>query len=112
MAGPEAKGISKAAHLQGQSVPVTLRFSNGSGDPTIHDGVPNVRGLAVKFPLPDGHKTDVLGITNEAFIVRTPEEFWLSYRLTYLIRRRVSRTRTPFRVLSKAIPLSAPSWDA
>jgi catalase len=75
VAGPEAKGISKAAHLQGQSVPVTLRFSNGSGDPTIHDGVPNVRGLAVKFPLPDGHKTDVLGITNEAFIVRTAEEF-------------------------------------
>jgi catalase len=75
VAGPEAKRISNAAHLQGQSVPVTLRFSNGSGDPTIHDGVPNVRGLAVKFPLPDGRKTDVLAITNEAFLVRTAEEF-------------------------------------
>src|SRR5271170_344362 len=57
VAGPEANRISKAAHLQGQSVPVTLRFSNGSGDPTAHDGVPDVRGLAVKFSLPDGRKT-------------------------------------------------------
>jgi catalase len=75
VAGPEAKRISKAAHLQGQSVPVTLRFSNGSGDPTAHDGVPDVRGLAVKFFLPDGRKTDLLGITNEAFLVRTAEDF-------------------------------------
>jgi catalase len=75
VAGPEANRISKAAHLQGQSVPVTLRFSNGSGDPTAHDGVPDVRGLAVKFSLPDGRKTDLLGISNEAFLVRTAEDF-------------------------------------
>jgi catalase len=75
VAGPEAKRISKAAHLQGQSVPATLRFSNGSGDPTAPDGTPDVRGLAVKFFLPDGRKTDLLGISNEAFLVRTPEDF-------------------------------------
>jgi catalase len=75
VASSEAKQLTKAAHLQGQSVPVTLRFSNGSGDPTGHDGVPDVRGLAVKFLLPDGKKTDLLGISNEAFLVRTAEEF-------------------------------------
>jgi catalase len=74
VAGPEAKRISKAAHFQGQSVPVTLRFSNGGGDPTVHDGVPDVRALAVKFLLPDGKKTDLLAITNEAFLARTAEE--------------------------------------
>jgi catalase len=74
VAGPEAKRLSKAAHLQGQPVPVTLRFSNGSGNPTVHDGAPDVRGLAVKFSLPDGKKTDLLAITNEAFLVRTAED--------------------------------------
>jgi catalase len=75
VASSEAKQLTKAAHLQGQSVPVTLRFSNGSGNPTAPDGVPDVRGLAVKFLLPDGKKTDLLGISNEAFLVRTAEEF-------------------------------------
>jgi catalase len=73
-AGPEAKRISKAAHFQGQTIPVTIRFSNGSGDPNGHDGQPDVRALAVKFQLPDGKKTDLLAITNEAFLARTPEE--------------------------------------
>ena len=75
VAGPEAKRISKAAHFQGQSVPVTLRFSNGSGDPSAPDGAPDARGLAVKFLLADGRKTDLLAITNEAFLVRTAEDF-------------------------------------
>lgn len=75
VAGPEAKRISKAAHFQGQSVPVTLRFSNGSGDPNGADGAPDVRGIAVKFLLADGRKTDLLAITNEAFLVPTAEDF-------------------------------------
>jgi len=75
VAGPEARSISKAAHLQGSSIPVTVRFSNGSGKPHEHDGVPDVRALAVKFALPDGKKTDLLAITNEAFLARTAEEF-------------------------------------
>jgi catalase len=74
VAGPEAKKISKAAHLQGQSVAVTLRFSNGAGDPTAHDGVPDVRGFAVKFSLPDGKTTDIVSINNEAFLARTGED--------------------------------------
>jgi catalase len=73
VAGPEAKRITKAVHLQGQPVPVTLRFSNGSGSPTEHDGAPDVRGLAVKFVLPDGKKTDLLAISNEAFLAPTAE---------------------------------------
>ncbi len=75
VAGPEARSISKAAHLQGQSIPATIRFSNGSGKPHEHDGLPDVRALAVKFALPDGKKTDLLAITNEAFLARTAEEF-------------------------------------
>jgi catalase len=74
VAVPEAKRITKAAHLQGETLDVTLRFSNGSGDPTAPDGAPDVRGLAVKFPLPNGKKTDLVTINNEAFLAGTGED--------------------------------------
>ena len=45
---------SPAPHFAGPSVAVTVRFANGSGNPDVHDGVPGVRSMAVKFPLADG----------------------------------------------------------
>lgn len=74
-AAPEASGICRAPHFQGQPVPVVARFSHGSGDPNAPDGAPSVRGLAVKFQLGGGASADVLGITVEGFPARTPEEF-------------------------------------
>ena len=35
-----ALAVSRALHLQGQAVPTVLRFSNSSGDPDVHDGIP------------------------------------------------------------------------
>jgi catalase len=72
---PEARSVSRAAHLQGQTVPTVIRFSNSSGNPDVHDGVANARALAVKFQLPDGKNTDVLALSIEGFPARTPEEF-------------------------------------
>lgn len=72
---PDARRVTRAAHLQGQTVPTVMRFSNASGDPDIHDGLANARALAVKFQLPEGKKPDVLGLSIEGFLVRTPEEF-------------------------------------
>src|SRR6266704_1042820 len=57
---PEARGVSRAPHLQGQMVPTVVRFSNSSGNPDVHDGVANARALAVKFQLPDGKNADIL----------------------------------------------------
>jgi catalase len=71
----EARGVSRAQHLQGQTVPTVIRFSNSSGDPDVHDGVANARAMAVKFQLPDGKNTDVLALSIEGFPARTPEEF-------------------------------------
>jgi len=72
---PEARSVSRAAHLQGQTVPTVIRFSNSSGNPDVHDGVANARALAVKFQLPDGKNTDVLALSIEGFPARTPEDF-------------------------------------
>jgi catalase len=41
-ASPEARRASRAPHLQGGSVPTVVRFSNASGNPDVHDGVPGV----------------------------------------------------------------------
>jgi catalase len=72
---PEARGVSRAQHLQGQMVPAIIRFSNASGDPNVHDGVGNARAMAVKFQLADGKNADILALSVEGFLGRTPEEF-------------------------------------
>jgi catalase len=64
-----------AAHLHGEPVKVTARFSNGGGDPAIPDYAREGRGLAVKFYLPDGRKTDIVALSLPCFFVRTPEDF-------------------------------------
>ena len=74
-AAPEARAVSRAVHLQGQTVPTVIRFSNSSGDPDVHDGVANARALAVKFQLADGKNADVLALSIEGFPARTPEDF-------------------------------------
>ncbi len=74
-ATPEAAALCRAGHLSGASVPVLVRWSNGSGYPRNNDTKPDVRGMALKFQLPDGTATDLLGQTAPRFPVRTPEDF-------------------------------------
>jgi catalase len=74
-ATPAAAALTRAAHLQGEPVRVTARFSNGAGDPEAPDHRPDVRGLAVKFYLPDGGRTDIVAQSAPRFPVATPQEF-------------------------------------
>jgi catalase len=74
-ASPEARRVSRAVHLQGAAVPAVIRFANASGNPQVHDGLPGVRSLSVKFQLPDGKSADVLANSVEGFVAKTPEEF-------------------------------------
>jgi catalase len=75
-ATPEAKQLSRAAHLQGDPVETTVRFSNASGDPNASDANPIAgRGMAVKFHLPDGEATDIVSVPLVVFLARTPEDF-------------------------------------
>ena len=73
-ATPEAAALCRAGHLQGDPVPVWVRWSNGGGKPRS-DQAPDVRGMAVSFRLPDGTATDLLGQTAPRFPVRTAEAF-------------------------------------
>ena len=76
VAAPEAARLTRAAHMQGGEVPVTVRFSNGSGNPDSADPAPEVRGMATKFYLPDGSRTDIVALTLPCFFVRTPKDFF------------------------------------
>jgi catalase len=74
-ATPEAAALSRAPHLQGGDVPALVRFSTASGDPDVHDGRREGRGMAVKFDLGDGAITDLLCVTSPTFLARNPEDF-------------------------------------
>jgi catalase len=74
---PSAATISKAPHLQQTAVPVTVRFSDFAGVPTIPDTDANAspRGMAVKFKLPDGSDTDLVMHSYNGFPTATADEF-------------------------------------
>ena len=73
-ATPRAAELGVAAHLQGTAVPVLVRFSNGSGNPTSPDKAPDVRGMSVSFRTEAG-ATDLLGQTAPRFPVKDPGKF-------------------------------------
>lgn len=73
----EAAHLSSAALFQGTTIPVTIRFSSGSGIPTVADGSPraNPHGISIKYHLPDGSETDMVLNSRKFFPVATGEEF-------------------------------------
>jgi catalase len=74
---PASAALSKAALFQGASIPVTVRFSDATGLPTLADGSPNANphGMAIKFHLPGGSDADVVTNSLKTFPVATGEDF-------------------------------------
>ncbi|HMA01455.1 MAG TPA: catalase family peroxidase, partial [Gemmatimonadaceae bacterium] len=72
-----AKTISRAAHLQNAPVPITVRFSDGSGIPTIPDNNPNAspHGMAIRFALPGGAYTDIVANSHNGFFIGNGNDF-------------------------------------
>lgn len=83
---PVAPLYTDAAHFAGGQVPVTVRFSNGTGNAREPDSVPVVRGMAVRFHLgdvtTDEHgvlhgtvETDMVCMGLPVFFVKTVDRF-------------------------------------
>src|ERR671925_1373691 len=75
---PEAARLTRAPHAARPSTPVTVRYSDSTGLPTIPDNDParsGPRGIAVRFHLADHVHTDIVGHSTDGFPVRTGEEF-------------------------------------
>src|SRR6267378_2305427 len=75
-ASAEAARLSRATLFNGSSIPVTARFSDGSGIPAVPDGSPAMpRGIAIKYHLPGGTDTDMVTNSFKFFPVGTGEDF-------------------------------------
>ena len=74
----EAATLSRAPHIQRPATPVTARFSDFAGIPTVADNASqgaSPRGFAVRFHLAEHVHTDIVSHSTDAFPTRTVEEF-------------------------------------
>jgi catalase len=76
VASDVARTYCIAEHFKGQNIAASVRFSNGLGGPEQHDGWSDVRGMAVRFHLPDGTASDLIATTLGEFFVRNVEDFF------------------------------------
>lgn len=75
---PQAAGLTRAPHADRPATPVSVRYSDSTGIPTIPDNDPahsGPRGIAVRFHLADHVHTDIVAHSTNGFPVRTGEEF-------------------------------------
>jgi catalase len=76
VATPATSALSRAKLFDGSRIPVTVRFSNDGGFPSVPDGAPsNPKGMAVKFHLPGGAEVNMVMLAIKFFPVATGEEF-------------------------------------
>jgi catalase len=73
----EAASLTRAPHIKRGQTPVTVRFSDGTGLPSIPDNArdSNPHGLAIRFHLADRVHTDIVSHSTDGFPTRTGEEF-------------------------------------
>jgi catalase len=74
---PSGSAFSRAPHFSGASIPITVRFSDFAGIPTISDtdGLASPRGMAIKFHLKNGIDTDLVAHSVNAFPSATTTDF-------------------------------------
>ena len=73
----KAGSLTRAPHIQRNSTPVTVRFSDFAGIPTVPDNDPqhaSPRGCAIRFHLAEHSHTDIVAHSVDNFPSRTAEE--------------------------------------
>ena len=93
MPSSAALALTRAPHIVRDSTPVTVRFSDFGGIPTVADNSDNAspRGMAIRFHLAEHVHTDILGHSVDGFPVRTAEEFVEFLRAAYASQHSVER---------------------
>ena len=76
-ASPDARTLTRAPHIQRDSVPVVARFSSSTGLPAIPDSDPNSnpRGLAIRFYLAERSHTDIISHSVDNFPSKNGDDF-------------------------------------
>jgi catalase len=72
-----AASLTRAPHMNQESTPVSVRFSNSTGVPLIPDNDPNAtpKGCAIRFHLAERVHTDIISHSTDGFPTRTGQEF-------------------------------------
>jgi catalase len=72
---PEAASYTRAPHIQQDSTPVTVRFSDSTGIPTVPDNGQDAspRGCAIRFHLGEHAHTDIVAHSVDTFPARNAE---------------------------------------
>jgi catalase len=73
-----AASLTRAPHIRRSSTPVTVRFSDFAGIPTVPDNDPqgaSPRGCAIRFHLAEHAHTDIVAHSVDTFPARTAEGF-------------------------------------
>jgi catalase len=112
IASDVARDYCVAAHFRGDRIPVTVRFSNGSGSAVEHDGWSDVRGMATRFHIPREAATDretatdLIAMTLPEFFTPTPETF-----LDFAIAAKPApvKAESPWRKILDMLQLTEPS---
>ncbi|MEW4372281.1 catalase [Paenibacillus kandeliae] len=71
----EAAAWTHAPHLQQVETEAIVRFSGSSMNPVFADLKSPAKGMAVRFALPDGQYSCLVGVTVPVFFARTPGSF-------------------------------------
>lgn len=97
-----------SAHFQGDEIPVTVRFSNGSGSPVQHDGWSDVRGMATRFQIGPDVATDLIAMTLREFFTPTVDAF-----LDFTAQSRMApvQRESPWRKIADMLQLKQPFPD-
>src|SRR5215831_574288 len=74
---PESAKLTRAPYANRPSTPVTVRYSDSTGLPTIPDNDPRSgpRGMAIRFHLGEHEHTDIIAQSTDGFPAHTGEEF-------------------------------------
>ncbi len=78
MPTPAAATLTRAPHANQPSTPVTVRFSDFAGVPTVPDNDPqgaSPRGIGIRFNLAAHVHTDIVAHSTDGFPTRTGAEF-------------------------------------
>jgi len=79
---PAAASLTRAPHMNRESTPVTVRFSNSTGLPLVPDNAPNAnpRGFAIRFNLAEHVHTDIVSHSTDGFPARNGQELLEFFR--------------------------------
>ena len=68
--------LSSSELFKQASVPASIRFSMGSGNPSADERAPGARGMAIQLKLPNGAIHNIVGNSTPVFAAKDPDVFF------------------------------------